>query len=41
MLTDITGTTTQMSAGILDHKLVTAELKFKVPEQVTPTRMVW
>ena len=41
VLTDIPGTTTQVSAGIADHKIVTAELKFKVPEQVTLTRMVW
>ena len=40
-LTDVPGTTTKVSAGIADHKIVTAELKFKVPEQVTLTRMVW
>ena len=41
VLTDIPGTTTKVSAGIADHKIVTAELKFKVPGQVTLTRMVW
>ena len=40
-LTDIPGTTTKVSAGIADHKIVTDELKFKIPEQVTLTRMFW
>ena len=41
VLTNIPGTTTKVAPGIADHKLVTAELVFKVPEQVTLTRMVW
>ena len=41
VLTNITGTTTKVAPRIADHKLVTAELVFKVPEQVTLTRMVW
>ena len=41
VLTNIPGATATVLPAIADHKLVTAELTFKVPEQTTITRMVW
>ena len=41
VLINIPGATATVLPAIADHKLVTAELTFKVPEQTTITRMVW
>ena len=40
VLTNIPGTRATVSPAIADHRLVTAELAFKVPEQTTLTRTV-
>ena len=41
VLTNIPGTRVTVSPAIADHRLVTAELAFKVPEHTTVTRTVW
>ena len=41
VLTNIPNTRATVSLAIADHRLVTAELAFKVPEQTTLTRTVW
>jgi hypothetical protein len=41
VLTNIPNTRATVSPAIADHRLVTAELAFKVPEQTTVTRTVW
>ena len=41
VLTNIPNTRATVSPAIADHRLVTAELAFKVPEQTTLTRTVW
>ena len=41
VLTDIPGTKAKTLPAIADHKLVIAEVDFKVPEQAVVTRTVW
>ena len=41
VLTNIPGATATVLPAVAYHKLLTAELTFKVPEQTTITRMVW
>ena len=41
VLTNIPGAKAKVSACIADHRLVTAEVPFKVPEQAAVARIVW
>ena len=41
VLTNMPGATVTVLPAIAHHKLVTAELTFKVAEQTNITRMVW
>ena len=41
LLTNIPGVTTKILLSISDHKLVVAELPFKVPERVVAPRSEW